>query len=580
MYTVYLHDSTDDLDYAGSDALALSNGSVVTGSLGIAMANLTLPAPGTPGSLAYTAEIRLDGAPATVVSVLPSASTYGGIPVTLGAGDRMDIDVAFDRPVRVSTAGGTPYLLLRIGDDERAASYVANEQVREGVVVDIIQETLTFRYEVGTGEFADALEYASRSALVANGSVITGGAGFPADLTLPSPGARGSLSASSAIAVRAPTAVVDLPPAPTHPGSAPPAPRNVTVAIGSDAAAGPINATDGGNELRLVLNMTGLAAGATRGNNNGSSDGGDRNATGANSGTLTFPPNEVVVITSFAEVSFPPSVNATNVPDDGLLALHITSSVPDDGLLQDALSYGGSGRIILRTVVEVGDEDARVQFDMPVRISLEGQAGGRAFYIGGGEAGGAIVPIDRICAADDTGRVHRQLGGAGECQLDLDGDKVIHTYHMTRFGTAASESGTPPPSYHTCSVRTGSPSLDMQARPGAHSSAAPQELVNSGTLPLASVGIDASPWYIDLGDTAPAEGHPSLPASLTEVSADGPGAGYVEVGSGGEIGAASGLAGGQELPLWFRIDLTGHSQMEDAEIVQHITYQALCGYLP
>ena len=79
----------------------------------------------------------------------------------------------------------------------------------------------------------------------------------------------------------------------------------------------------------------------------------------------------------------------------------------------------------------------------------------------------------------------------------------------------------------------------------------------------------------------PAEGHPSLPAALTEVSTDGPDAGYATVGDGeGEIGAASGLAGGQGLPLWFRIDLTEHARVQGAELDQHITYLAQCDYRP
>lgn len=89
-----------------------------------------------------------------------------------------------------------------------------------------------------------------------------------------------------------------------------------------------------------------------------------------------------------------------------MLALYVSSSVPDNGTVQDALAYDGSGRVALRTVVEVGGPDARVRFDMPVRISLEGQAGGRAFYIDGEGAGGAIVPIDCMYAADDTDRAH------------------------------------------------------------------------------------------------------------------------------------------------------------------------------
>ena len=60
--------------------------------------------------------------------------------------------------------------------------------------------------------------------------------------------------------------------------------------------------------------------------------------------------------------------------------------------------YGGPGAVLLRGVVEIGDDGSgRVAFDMPVRISLEGQAGGRAFYIDGG-SGGRIVQIDEACA--------------------------------------------------------------------------------------------------------------------------------------------------------------------------------------
>ena len=120
----------------------------------------------------------------------------------------------------------------------------------------------------------------------------------------------------------------------------------------------------------------------------------------------------------------------------------------------------------------------------------------------------------------------------------------------------------------------------MCGLPPRRSQAAPQELVNSGSLPLAGADVVATPWYIDLGGAMPAEGHQSLPASLTEVSVDGPNTGYRAVGGGDEISAADGLAGGQGLPLWFRIDLTGHAQVQGAELAQHVTYLAECGYRP
>ena len=524
-YAVHPHDRTDDLDYAGSDALAASGTRAITDKNGDDGASLTLPMPGAPGSLAYSATIRLDAAPAHTVSVSPSESTYRGTPVTLGAGDRMDIDVAFDRPVGVSTSGGTPYLLLRVGDSERAAPYVAGGQDREGATGDDLRETLTFRYEVGTGEFSDVLEYASANALVANGSAITGAAGYPADLTLPAPGARGSLAAGSSIAVRAPATVVDPPAVPPGPGVAPHQPRNMTVHVGPDGAAaddGPIDATHGGHGLRLILNVTGLAVNSNNNDNGGAI--GPGNGASGNNATLAFPPDdETVVVTSFARVTFPAGATAVSAPDDGLLLMHVSTGAHHDDHVQDALGYNGSGNIVLRTVVRVGDADARLHFDLPVRILLEGHAGGRAFYAAG--KNGTIVPIDRICAADDTDRVHRQLGGAGECQIDTDdGDKAIHTYHMTLFGTGVAESGAPPPSFHTCSVRLGSPGLEVSASPGARSPAAPQALINSGSMPFAGVNVNATPWRAGAGAAQP------LPANLTEMSADGPDAGYCSGG--------------------------------------------------
>ena len=183
------------------------------------------------------------------------------------------------------------------------------------------------------------------------------------------------------------------------------------------------------------------------------------------------------------------------------------------------------------------------------------------------------MPIDRICAADDTDRVHRQLGGAGECQIDTDdGDKAIHTYHMTLFGTGVAESGAPPPSFHTCSARLGSPGLEVEAVPGTRSPAAPQALINSGSMPFAAVNISATPWRIGAG------GAPPLPANLTEVSADGSDSGYRALGAAGEaeIDAARGLGGGHGLPLWFRIDLTEHDTVQGTELVQDTTYLARC----
>ncbi len=363
---------------------------------------------------------------------------------------------------------------------------------------------------------------------------------------------------------------------------APPAPVTVVIEPGA-AAAGPLDFTGAGHAANLTIDVAGLAGL------------GGPPLDGSASSVVTFPPAETSVAASFATVTFPPSVGATHVPADGRLALRVTADVPDDVRVQGALAYEGSGRVTLQRVVEVGDESGRVAFDMPVRILLEGQAGGRAFYIEGG-ADDTITPIDQACAADDTGRVHRHLGGAGECQTDsADGDKIIYTYHFTKFGTALPERGAMPPTVDTCSVSLGMPALGVSVRPGGYSEAVRQVIVNSGSAPFEGVGLAATPWVAGQGGgPAPAAAPPapvvgtdtartshvltatlveSLPASVTEVSTAGAGGAYVPLAAGLSVG--DGLGGGVELPLWFRLNLTSYD-VRAAELAQNVTYQATC----
>ena len=296
---------------------------------------------------------------------------------------------------------------------------------------------------------------------------------------------------------------------------------------------------------------------------------------GSASSTVTFPPAETSVAASFATVTFPPGVTATHVPAGGRLALHVTADVPDDVRVQGALAYEGSGRVTLQRVVEVGGASGRVTFDMPVRILLEGQAGGRAFYIEGGAEGEAITPIDQACATDDAARVHRHLGGAGECQIDsADGDKVIYTYHLTRFGTAMPVGAAPPPVVHTCSVSLDMPSLVMMdVQPGDLSDPVRQTVINSGSAQFERVDLAATMWRAgpSQGAGAPAP----LPASATEISTAAAGGPYTALVNGTAV-ARNIEGGGGESPLWFRLNLSSHANAQGGTLVQEVTYQATC----
>jgi len=100
------------------------------------------------------------------------------------------IQVTFASPVTV--AGGTPSLVLNT-TPTRSATYTSSS----GPVV-------TFTYTLSQGDLAPTLDVAGSTALQLNGATIdTVSNGAPADVLLPSPGASGSLSASSAIAIDA-----------------------------------------------------------------------------------------------------------------------------------------------------------------------------------------------------------------------------------------------------------------------------------------------------------------------------------------------------------------------------------------
>ena len=356
-----------------------------------------------------------------------------------------------------------------------------------------------------------------------------------------------------------------LPPSllPTPPANATTPPAQVTVVIEQSAPASPLNFTAAGPAANLTIDVAGLAGpvGAP--------------LDGSASSTVTFPPSETTVVASFATVTFPPNVVAAHVPAGGRLALHVAVDVPDDARVQGALAYEGSGRVTLQRVVEVGAASGRVTFDMPVRILLEGQAGGRAFYIEGGADGGTITPIDQACAADDTARVHRHLGGAGECQMDsADGDKLIYTYHLTRFGTVMPVGAVPPPVVHTCSVGLGMPSLVMaDVRPGGISAPVRQTVINSGSAPFARVDLSATAWRAgpSQGSGAPAP----LSASATEISTEAAGGPYTALVNGTAV-AHKIEGGGGKSPLWFMLNLTSHADARGGTLVQEVTYQATC----
>jgi CSLREA domain-containing protein len=105
-----------------------------------------------------------------------------------GAGQVIDVAVQFSEPVTVI---GTPTLTLETGVNDRTASYVGGSG----------SQTLTFRYTVQAGDTSADLDYTSSSALSLAGGTIRDSAGNAAALTLPTPGAAGSLGANKTLVI-------------------------------------------------------------------------------------------------------------------------------------------------------------------------------------------------------------------------------------------------------------------------------------------------------------------------------------------------------------------------------------------
>jgi hypothetical protein len=114
---------------------------------------------------------------------------------TYGAGALVTLTVRFTEPVVVSTAGGVPSLELETGDSNRLATYYAGSGT----------DTLTFTYIAQTGDSTADLDVASTTALALNGGTIRDRAGNNAVLTLPAPGAPGSLAANANLVINGAT---------------------------------------------------------------------------------------------------------------------------------------------------------------------------------------------------------------------------------------------------------------------------------------------------------------------------------------------------------------------------------------
>jgi hypothetical protein len=115
-----------------------------------------------------------------------TSSTPNGTYTSTGS-PAIAITVEFSSNVNVT---GAPTLLIETGMTDRVATYVSGN----GSTI------LTFNYVVQAGDVSADLDYVAANSLSLNGGTITGAVG-DADLTLPSPGAAGSLGSNKDIVI-------------------------------------------------------------------------------------------------------------------------------------------------------------------------------------------------------------------------------------------------------------------------------------------------------------------------------------------------------------------------------------------
>ncbi|WP_189346331.1 Ig-like domain-containing protein, partial [Undibacterium macrobrachii] len=141
--------------------------------------------PTAANNISSTGTLNTNYAPAPVVSSV-SASTSDG---SYNAGDIINVTVTFSAAVNVS---GTPQLTLETGTTDRTINYVSGTGTT----------TLTFTYTVQAGDTSSDLDYQGTTALVLNaGTIKSVSDATDAVLTLPSPGAAGSLGANKNIVI-------------------------------------------------------------------------------------------------------------------------------------------------------------------------------------------------------------------------------------------------------------------------------------------------------------------------------------------------------------------------------------------
>ena len=182
-YTVQSGDTSLHLDYITGSPFSVGSGSIKDAAGN--NATLTLPTAGAAGSISAQKAIVIDASPPAVNSI--STATTSGF-YRLGA--TVPIFVQFSKPVIVVN-GANLGITLATGASNRLATYTSGSGT----------SSLLFTYTVQTGDTSSHLDYLAGTSLATGSGSIKDAAGNNATLTLPTPGAAGSIGAQKTIVI-------------------------------------------------------------------------------------------------------------------------------------------------------------------------------------------------------------------------------------------------------------------------------------------------------------------------------------------------------------------------------------------
>lgn len=186
LFTVAAGHTTDDLDYVDAFSLSVNGGTITDTVTGLDV-DLTLPTPGSPGSL--SGDSRIITIPPAVLNVT-SPNPDG----TYFIGDTLTITVQFSDIVYVT---GSPVLKMGVPTVQNNDDHIADYFSGSGT------DTLSFEYTVVGGHISPDLEYGAADSMgwFEPGTSIRNAGGVDADLILALPGEPNSLAYNKNIVI-------------------------------------------------------------------------------------------------------------------------------------------------------------------------------------------------------------------------------------------------------------------------------------------------------------------------------------------------------------------------------------------